>query len=283
MHDTAAGGDLFVILLREGRIVAEISAQIQHSPALACSEKALPLGWQMPGTGRSAEISVYLIFSPPFTLDFSLLYVHKTPRQLISALWPLLIGLCERKAAPAGEITHTCYFELSCHFPSPCLQELQAPFCEPGLLYFHCHPQDQQEGPQVFRVVVLPLNSSRYREATESCCCFSFCVGRWKWFLVKETQSEGTDGPPSTYTKLLLTALTCLPVAPPSPSPWQHQEQASRCPAFISPSQETSSLFGQVSQRKKASGVKMWNTGEEKVWICQTWWIMQYLEDEEDT
>lgn len=141
--------------------------QIEHSPTLACSEKALPLGWQMPGTGRSAEISVYLIFSPPFTLDFSLLYVHKTPRQLISALWPLLIGLCERKAAPAGEITHTCYFELSCHFPSPCLQELQAPFCEPGLLYFHRHSQDQQEGPQVFHVVVLPLNSSRYRDATK--------------------------------------------------------------------------------------------------------------------
>lgn len=139
MHDTAAEGDLFVILLREGRKAAEIPAQIQRCPTVASSGKALHLSWQMPGTGRSAEISVYLIFSSPFALDFSLLYVRKTPRQLISALWPLLIELCERKAAPPGEITHTCYFEPSCDFLSPCLQELQAPFCEPRLLYFHRH------------------------------------------------------------------------------------------------------------------------------------------------
>jgi len=85
-HDTAAGGDLFVILLRESRKAAQISAQKQYRPTMASSEKTLPLGWQMLGTGRSAEIRVYLIFSPPFTLDCSLLYVHKMLRQLISAL-----------------------------------------------------------------------------------------------------------------------------------------------------------------------------------------------------
>lgn len=129
-----AESDLFVVLLREDRKEEEILELIEHCPISARSEKALPFGWQMLGTVRSAEISVYLIFSPPFTLGFSLFYVHKPPRQLISALWPLLIGLWERKAALAGEITHTCYFELPCHFPSPCLQQLQAPFCAPGLL-----------------------------------------------------------------------------------------------------------------------------------------------------
>lgn len=63
-------GGFFVMLLREGRKAAEIAVQIPQGPALLPSEKALPLGWQMPGTGRSTEISVYLIFSPPFTLDF---------------------------------------------------------------------------------------------------------------------------------------------------------------------------------------------------------------------
>lgn len=129
-----AESDLFVVLLREDRKEEEILELIEHCPISARSEKALPFGWQMLGTVRSAEISVYLISSPSFTLGFSLFYVHKPPRQLISALWPLLIGLWERKAALAGEITHTCYFELPCHFPSPCLQQLQAPFCAPGLL-----------------------------------------------------------------------------------------------------------------------------------------------------
>lgn len=77
---------MLVIWLRKGRKAAEISAQIQHCPAPLSSGKALSLGWQMTGIGRSAEISVYLIFFPPFTLDFSLLYVHKMPRQLISVL-----------------------------------------------------------------------------------------------------------------------------------------------------------------------------------------------------
>lgn len=70
MNHTAAGAALFVILLRKGRKAAEISAQIQHCPALVSSGKALSLGWQMPGTGRSAEISVYLIFFPPIHPGF---------------------------------------------------------------------------------------------------------------------------------------------------------------------------------------------------------------------
>lgn len=64
MNHTVVGGSLFVILLRKGRKAAEISTEIQHHPALASSGKALSLGWQVPGTGRSAEISVYLIFFP---------------------------------------------------------------------------------------------------------------------------------------------------------------------------------------------------------------------------
>lgn len=70
LHDAAGGGDSFVIVLREGRKSTEIPAQIQHCSTLASSEKALPLGWQMPATSRSAEISVYLIFSSPIYPGF---------------------------------------------------------------------------------------------------------------------------------------------------------------------------------------------------------------------
>lgn len=201
----------------------------------------------MPGTGGSAEISVYLIFFPPFTLDFSLLYVHKTPRQLISALWPLLIGLCERKAALAGEITHTCYFELSCHFLSPCLQELQTPFCEPGLLYFRHHHQDQQERPEVFCVVVLPLTLQGTGRQQ----------GGMLLLLLPYENVKVISGEGNTtwrcwwpFFQLHQTAPHCpyLPLccSPPT-SPPKYKEEESRCPASISPSQETSSLFGQVN------------------------------------
>lgn len=258
MNNTAAGDALFVILLRKGRKAAEISAQIQPCPALASSGKALSLGWQMPGTGRSAEISVYLIFFPPFTLDFSLLYVHKTPRLLISALWPLLIGVCERKAALAGEITHTCYFELSCHIQSPCLQELQAPFCEPRLLCFHHYPQDQQEGPRELCPCLWHL---KYREVTKRHIVVSPSV--WEGernFRCRKHNLKALMAllsPMPSCSSLPLSALLFSP----SPFPPQCKQGGSRCPASISPSQETSSLHGQVSQAKESDwceDVKYW-------------------------
>lgn len=86
MCSTIAKSDLFVVLLRGDRKAAEILELIQCCPVSASSEMALPFGWQMLGQAGVSEISVYLIFSPPFTLDFSLLYVHKPSRQLISAL-----------------------------------------------------------------------------------------------------------------------------------------------------------------------------------------------------
>lgn len=224
MRSTIAKSDLLVVLLRGDRKAAEILELIQCCPISASSEMALPFGWQMLGQAGVSEISVYLIFSPPFTLDFSLLYVHKPPRQLISALWPLLIGLRERKAAPAGEITHTCYFELSCHFPSPCLQRLQAPSSEPGLLYFHCQPQQQQEGPQALCVVVLPLTSLGTREATKRYaispplllpCEKAKVIFREGNTIKRGWKHKGIDNPYSTYAKLLLTALICILVAHP--------------------------------------------------------------------
>lgn len=65
----------------------------------------------------------------------------------------------------------------------------------------------------------------------------------------------------STYTQLLLTAFICLPTAPPLPSsplpPNTRQKQADA--QYPSPHLKgpTSSLFVQVSQRKKVTGVKM--------------------------
>lgn len=218
---------------------------------------------------------------PPFTLGFSLLYVHKTPRQLISALWPLLIGLCERKAALAGEITHTCYFELSCHILSPCLQELQAPFCEPGLLCFHHHPQDQQEGPQVFCAVALPPTPQSTGRQQKGILLFLLQCEKVKVILGEGNTTWRHWWP---FFHLCPAAPHC-PYLPccflPHPP---HHNRVSRCPASISPSQETSSLHGQVSQARKVIGVKMWNIGGKRAWICQAWWwIMQFLEDEEDT
>lgn len=125
-------------------------------------------------------------------------------------------------------------------------------------------------------------NISRYREATKR-----HALSPPQLLLPSEKVKVifGEGNTIQRHWQLLFHLCQAAPYLHPccSPSPHQkYQEEMTRCPAPIPLPQENSSLFGQVSHRKKAIGLKMWNTEGQIGWICQFQWITQYLEDEED-
>lgn len=251
MNHTAAGAALFVILLRKGRKAAEISAQIQHCPALVSSGKALSLGWQMPGTGRSAEISVYLIFFPPIHPGFFAALCSQNAKAANQcSVTPVNWAVWEKGSTGRRNHTYLLLWTVLSYSLSLLAGAPKHPSVSQGCSVFITIPRISRRGHKCFVLWPCLSNTSKHREGTK------------RHIVVSPSLWEGESN--FTWRKHHLKALMALL----SPMPSCSSLPLSAWIVF-SPPQDEEGVSGADAQHPSPPSQE---TRERKrlVWRCET-------------